>query len=398
MERLYHMTATVRKALFQCGGGGNVGGNNNSSNHTSRHQQYKVQKMDPLVRSALLTTVQDELNHPNIVLMDDNDNNNNNDDDDDDTGSVVVDTKSMAILLHEMETELQTAHEQLQLAVQKEQFIGVRAHRYQQLLDQQARAFQLSSMSSSLLSKKKQNNRLVATTNAITNTSTTAAMDTDATIEEDGLIIHADDDEEDPEIGNHHLEEENDHDDNNKNGGPNDENDHDNDDDEEQQQQQGREQQHNQITMIQWETNMTALASIRKVQRDILISCEQLRRNIQQLEQRRHKLVHMQQECQQFISYATTTTTATTTSPNYITTNNTFTTITTMTDDRTVATAALPVSIPTQIHPTDIHTLEEGRTVDHADDDDDALPPPTYYDNTPELEMTVPTTTSVIDH
>ena len=91
------------------------------------HNRRRMRKLDPLVRSALVTTIQDAL-HPNDhddALGDTNTNTNNT------NGNIRVS-------IQELEEELSLLREQLRIATEKEQFISQRSHAYQKLLDEQA--------------------------------------------------------------------------------------------------------------------------------------------------------------------------------------------------------------------------------------------------------------------
>jgi hypothetical protein len=114
MERLYHHISVVRNTLFSC-------------NAQSTHRRRKcVSKMDPLVRSALVETLQEEL-QPNPSASTSTAEATEN--------STTATTTAVSKTLEDLQIELQTAQVQYERACTQEQFLSVRTHSYQKVLD-----------------------------------------------------------------------------------------------------------------------------------------------------------------------------------------------------------------------------------------------------------------------
>lgn len=142
MERVYHHISILRNKLF-CSSSAVVSTSTTSSSTSSsdvsrrcRRTKKIVRRMDPMVRTALVHTMQNEMimtndddyENDNVVNHNNHNNNNNSDSAQED----------IATKLHEIEQELQLVQQQLHIAIEKEQFISQRSHTYHKLLDEQA--------------------------------------------------------------------------------------------------------------------------------------------------------------------------------------------------------------------------------------------------------------------
>jgi hypothetical protein len=256
--------------------------------------------MDPTIRSALVTTIQDEMN-----MVEDGTSPTPTE------SNATTDTTftgSIPTTLIEIEHELQVVQEQLDTAIQKEQFISQRSHTYQKLLDEQA-----SRMKQQQQQQQQQKNTVCTRTSVSTpvprgdDTEIPESEDLEAGWKNDGCAENEADEVKNPLIVS--VAEE------------------------------------TPTTIVaaaansnniisstdldrmkeKWERNMEALESIREIHLQILTSIETLRRQMKQLQQKKRHIQNMYQECTTFIDVATTTVTddmAVTTTPATPATNH----------------------------------------------------------------------------
>jgi DNA repair exonuclease SbcCD ATPase subunit len=182
MNRLYHVAASARSALF-C---------------QSRSTAATARQLDPTIRDALAETLQH-------------------------------DTQTIDVELHEIEADLERAVGLLKEFEAKEQFLGVRTRKYRQVLDQQALALKQEGV---VARANKADQPLAAEA-----TDEEAASDYEARMEK-------------------------------------------------------------------WEKDTDALESIIKTHTQILAQCEQMRRNIKDLEAKQKKIQRMNVDCHDFLEEA----------------------------------------------------------------------------------------------
>jgi hypothetical protein len=138
MERVYHQVSILRNKLF-CSSASSSSSSAAASNRR-RHRRTTtktVRRMDPMIRSALVTTIQEEMKISSTPKANGDVNHNVNTHTNDIHNSNNM-NMSIPTTLQEMEHELQVVQEQLEMAIHKEQFISQRSHTYQKLLDEQA--------------------------------------------------------------------------------------------------------------------------------------------------------------------------------------------------------------------------------------------------------------------
>ena len=301
MERVYHHVSILRNKLFcssssaaavsssSCGSNTAAASLATVSNRAHRRRTTQiVRRMDPMIRSALVTTIQEE-----IMTQCQNDDDEENDTDDangnSNVGSSIMDSNSTPPLpttttssrnrttvqeLQEIDHELQVIQEQLEMAIRKEQFISQRSHTYQKVLEEQAFRIQQQQL------------QLVQLRN---NTTTTTNEEGDKDVKKNVNDIEAgwkSNDMEDDDVveskspllletgmvGDHNSDNE-------------------------------------PLLLLQerqqkWEQNVAALASIRDIHLQLLTSMETLRREMIQLQQRKSKIERMYTECTSFLNVA----------------------------------------------------------------------------------------------